>query len=512
MRKAIIVAAFAALAGCIGGPESGNAEVNVSAWKGEHLFFTFMHENATGREQTFQPAVEGAPCCFKGQAGILRQVKFETVPHGSEFAASRDWVAWGDKQELIPGEKREVACEFKVPAGAKPGVYKLKVGGHRVNLTVVDRTLPPPAKWRYHLDLWQHPWAVCRTADVKPFSDAHFEAMRPFWTMLAEAGQKVLTTTITKLPWNHQCFDGYDTMIKRVRKADGTWTYDYSLFDRYVEFGRGCGLGPDIACYTMCPWKYVVYWENEKGEEQKAEAKPGTPFFKEFWTPFLKDFEKHLAQKGWLEHAFIAMDERGPEDLKLIAALLKEVDSKLKVSMAGNMDPEKFKDLTFHCYSQYVHYVNPEFLKSVAARRAKGLVTTHYICCSPTRPNTFMDSAPAEAFWNGFYPAAAGLDGMLRWAWNSWPFDACNDASYGNWRAGDTFLVYPDGRPSRRFLELKNGIQAAEKFWILDAEAKGKCPVLNALRKKYDYAAASKEGVDLEPLKVETLAVLNGAK
>ena len=50
----------------------------------------------------------------------------------------------------------------------------------------------------------------------------------------------------------------------------GEWKFDYSIFDEYVEFGRSCGIGPHIACYTMCPWGYLVSWEDEKGEMQNA--------------------------------------------------------------------------------------------------------------------------------------------------------------------------------------------------------------------------------------------------
>ena len=30
-------------------------------------------------------------------------------------------------------------------------------------------------------------------------------------------------------------------------------------------------------------------------------------------------------------------------------------------------------------------------------------------------------SSPDEGYWLGLYPAVAGLDGFLRWAYNSWP-------------------------------------------------------------------------------------------
>ena len=78
--------------------------------------------------------------------------------------------------------------------------------------------------------------------------------MRPVWELLASAGQKTLTVTLLDRPWNHQCRDAYGSMIGRTKKDDGSWVFDYSIFDEYVTFGRSCGLGPHIACYTMCPW------------------------------------------------------------------------------------------------------------------------------------------------------------------------------------------------------------------------------------------------------------------
>ena len=34
---------------------------------------------------------------------------------------------------------------------------------------------PLPADWEFHLDLWQHPYAVARMHQVEPWSDAHWE-------------------------------------------------------------------------------------------------------------------------------------------------------------------------------------------------------------------------------------------------------------------------------------------------------------------------------------------------
>ena len=144
--------------------------------------------------------------------------------------------------------------------------------------------------------------------------------------------------------------------------------------------------------------------------------------------------------------------------------------------------------------------------QGVTVRRASGKTTTYYICCGPVRP-TFMSSGPGEAFVCGFYPAACGLDGLLRWAYNSWGEDSNNDMTYSRWTAGDIALVYPDGSPSWRFLELKNGIVAAEKFRIL-REQGGRDAELDALAAKFDLKKLL-EGTDYEGLRCAVQDAVN---
>ena len=309
------------------------------------------------------------------------------------------------------------------------------------------KVMPSLHDSEYYLDLWQHPWAVARYFNVKPFSKEHYAKMRPLWEMLADAGQKSLTVTILDLPWNHQCYDGYYTML----------TDDFKLLDEYIEFGKSCGIGPWISFYTMCPWGYKV-----NGVEMRPQSKE----YQAYWRPRLIALRDHLKEKGWLDHSMIAMDERAPEDMKAIADLIKECAPEFKIQTAGNRKASAFKGIEIFNYSQGLDYVDGDFFKEVDERRQKGLITTHYVCCTLPNPNTFMHSSPEEAYALGAYPANTGLSGFLRWAYNSWPQDPDKDASFGNWPAGDTFLVYPDGSPSIRFLFLRNGISDCVKAWL----------------------------------------------
>ena len=460
----------------------------VTAWRGETVAARVPDFAELGK----------APDGIKVRFGVLKSVKYAPTVESLQRLEVYDRVKWNSDDD---GPR---VVEVSVPADAKPGVYSCGM----MNIRVVDRVLPPAKEWKYFLDLWQHPWAVSRYHDVKPFSKKHYAKMRPVYELLASAGQKTITTTILPEAWDHQCYDAYGTMIGRVKREDGTWQFDYSVFDEYVEFCRGCGLGPAICCYTLCPWGYVVRWQNAKGETESCVAKPGTKEFEDYWGVFLQAFATHLKQKGWFEQTYISMDERSIEDVKLIGEFVQKHAPGLRISMAGNQLPSQY-GVTIDDFCMILSdKINADYLKEAAERRAKGMVTTYYVCCWPLYPNTFMSSGPGEAFWLGAYPAMIGLDGFLRWAWNSWPKDPKKDATYWAWTAGDTFLCYPDGEPSWRFMELRNGIAAAEKMRLLKEQGlfKEELAKVAALYKQ-DEATANKS--NFVKIRQATLDVVN---
>ncbi len=453
-------------------------------------------------------SVEASSVVREGYAfrlGALETVKYAPAPRSLQRLEVYDRVVW---KGAAAGPR---VLEVTVAPNAKAGVYTER----DITLRILDRVLPPAKEWKYFLDLWQHPWSVARQAGVKPFSPEHYAAMRPLWELLAGAGQKALTVTLMDKPWNHQCYDAYHSMIGRTKKADGSWVFDYTFFDEYVAFGRSCGIGPDIACYTMCPWGYVCDYKTESGEVRKVVCKPNTPEFADYWGAFLVDFAAHLKAKGWFDDTNIAMDERSPEDVKFIADFIQQKAPGMRIAMAGNRKPSDFAGITIDNYSQGLRegMLTPEFMAELPARREKGYKTTFYVCCNPPRPNTFSSSGLGEAFWLGVYPAVAGFDGFLRWAYNSWPIDPTRDTSFDSegrfWLAGDTFLVYPNAQPSWRFLDLRNGIVAAEKLNLLRENPRA-AKAVEELSAAFDVNAALEGKVDFVGLAEKVQKVVNG--
>ena len=372
---------------------------------------------------------------------------------------------------------RPIWISLQIPADAAAGVYTANVevshhGFGKIKLPleveVLNQTLKDPTEWIFHLDLWQHPTSVARAEGLELWSDAHFEAMKPIMTRLRMAGQKVITATLNKDPWNHPCYDAYEPMIKWTMHADGSWSYDYAIFDRWVQFMLDLGISKYINCYSMVPWNCELeYFDEKAGEVITVKAEPNTPIFPKIWKPFLIDFKKHLQEKGWLEITNIAMDERSPEAMQAAAKVLMDCAPEMGFALADNhRSYEKFTMMRDVCAAMRHQTVTPE---DMAMRRAQGYTTTFYVCCSPSYPNTFTTSQPYEAELLGWKNIAHDYDGFLRWAYNSWAEDPQYDSRFGKWMSGDTYLVYPYNRSSMRFERLIDGIEVTEKVRALRA-------------------------------------------
>ena len=379
----------------------------------------------------------------------------------------------------IPAERMQpVWMTVNVPSDAKPGKYtgrmtvsssNAKTRSIPVELIVSDHILPPASDWAFHLDLWQNPYSVARYENVPLWSDAHFEAMRPVMRMLAEAGQKSVTTTIMSRPWNGQTEDAFGSMVTKIRRIDGTWLYDYTIFDRWVEFMFSLGIDRQINCYSMIPWALQFdYIDQATSSPATFQAAPGSEEYNEYWGAFIADFARHLKAKGWFEKTMIAMDERPLESMQAVLGLIRKIEPDFKISLAGSYHEPVIYDIVD--FSE-TFSGKKEFPESVKAKRKElGLTTTFYTCCAEAHPNLFVISDPDEAVWLGWFAQAENYDGYLRWAYNSWTADPLTDARFRTWPAGDCFVVYPGGRASIHFAKLTEGIQDFEKIRILRAQ------------------------------------------
>lgn len=469
-------------------------DINLTAWKGERVsaqLVVWTPEALDNLSFIVSDLTSGKETISKDnvRTGFVRYVMTDELNKdgkgGCGYRKSSDYDS-----TLVADPIDHIASTLTVPANATQGGWisvrvpqQVKAGKYTGTVTVKDgdkvlselklavnvknRTLPASTEWAFHLDLWQNPYAEARYYNVEPFSKEHFDRMRPDMQNYVDAGGKVITASIMHKPWNGQTYDPFESMVTWLKKADGTWYFDYTVFDKWVEYMMSLGVKKQINCYSMVPWRLSFqYFDQASNSFKYLDAKPGEAAYDEFWGNMLTSFAKHLKEKGWFDITHISMDERPMKDMLATLKVIRKADKDFKVSLAGTYHDELVKELHNYCIA-----IGEKFpAEVIKSRKEAGQVTTYYTCCTEPRPNTFTFSAPAEAEWLGWFAAKENLDGYLRWALNSWVKNPLQDSRFTAWAAGDTYMIYPEGRSSIRFERLIEGIQSYEKIRILKEE------------------------------------------
>jgi len=466
-------------------PQVSSTEWKVSAWKGEKVHTQILVWTKTNIPEVSFTTGDLVSDIGKRisreniKAAFVRYVMTDEFGKGCDNRKMTDYdsslvadpIDIIDRLEVQPNTVQPIWLSIQVPGDVPAGNYsgtitiKAKTKFElKISLVVLDHQLPPASKWKYDLDLWQSPNPIAAVHDVKLWSDEHFALMNSYFTLLAAAGQKTISANIINQPWgrDHVHFEE-STLINWTKRKDGNWFFNYSVFDRYISMMVNCGIDKRINCYSMVTWNLTFfYFDEASGETRSISAKPGSPEYNSFWTPMLRDFTRHLKSKGWFEMAAIAMDERDVESMKAVIDLLKTIDPQWKTALAGLYHAEIEKDIYDYCITE------SKFPEAVIIRRkTEGKPSTFYTCCNPERPNGFTFSPPAENVWIGWYAAAEGYTGYLRWAYNNWTKATLTDTRFIKWPAGDCYLIYPGPRSSIRFEKLREGIQDFEKIRIL---------------------------------------------
>ena len=342
----------------------------------------------------------------------------------------------------------------------------------RYTIEVID--LVQPEAGATDIQIWQHPFSVANyylglgseptnagisndLAEDFYFTEEHFNLMRASMEEYVEMGGHDAVANIVEEAWNHQSYYSDPSMVKWTKKADGSWEFDYTWYDAWIEFMIECGvLDPEngigqIKCYSIVPWNnQIAYYDEASGETVKESHSPGSDSWKAMWEPFLEDFIQHSKEKGWFEITYISMDERGLSELEpaveVIESVTDEEGNHFKISSALNYAAPEYYDFTDRIDDISINLgntTNVQQMKDLSEhRRELGLNTTFYTCTGDY-PSNFTISDPGDNYWDVWYTMTLGTDGYMRWAWDNFVYDMHGDITYRYWEPGDGWFFYP---------------------------------------------------------------------
>jgi len=342
----------------------------------------------------------------------------------------------------VPGKTvRPVWISVNIPADAEAGTYTGTIevnskNAHTVlniKIDVQNQTLPKPHDWHYRLDLWQNPWVIANYYHVKPWSEEHKALLKKHLKLYADAGGTYITTYGVHSPWGDNEYAIEGGMIEWIKRKDGSWKFDYNIFDQYVDLSMSVGIDKAITIYTPIPWGNRFRYFDEATGNYVFESWPATSdTFKTNWNIFLNDLEIHLQKKGWLNKTYLGINENTMEETLGAIKVIRENSKDWKITYAGDWNKNLDTLLDDYC----VKYAKEPSDTEKKARDKKGFTTTYYVACDPVKPNNFVFSPPVEARWEGWYAAAKNYDGFLRWAYDNWPEDPLRDARFVYWPTG----------------------------------------------------------------------------
>ncbi len=436
-------------------------------------------------------------------------------------------VIWNSTTEDIPAETlKSVWVTIEIPRDAKVGVYSGSINvtaddGSSLsfphNVEVIGLTRLDGAENDVQLELWTFPYAVDRyysgkTSDeyfygatdgipVDPMdgigklcniylNDEFEEQRRGHLELYAKAGGRAITTTCVEDPWGSQTPDPYPSMIKWTKKADGTFAFDYSDFDKWVQMNLDYGIDGQIKTFSIISWHGIITYYDEATETTKADWVPvrinkGTdqnpvyeanPDWAPIWTEFLRDYMAHTKEKGWFDMTYMALDERELPEVKAALDLVKSITDEngksFKVSLATNWNGSeseyyRIDDLSYAYQLGNQHKFPVK--ESATARKENGQLTTIYTCGSQCNS---LICTPAENYFGFLNMSKFNVDGFLRWAldaFNEHPLETGDGTVHPS---GDIFLIYPSdvgdtsGKPrsSIRFEKMTEGLRMFSKI------------------------------------------------
>ncbi|MCG3179145.1 MAG: hypothetical protein BIFFINMI_01476 [Phycisphaerae bacterium] len=273
-------------AGELNGPAG---KIPASAVAARYMLFARCPSDSTGGGRGayyFNPLTEQPP----GEVEPLTRVK-------SPFAAVPIVLTVRVPRDAVPGD---YAGELRVSAEGLPPTAV------PVRLHVADWTLPDPLELRARVGLFQSPTSVAMHYGVKEWSEEHWKLLEKSFAMLGQVGADIVNIPIVE----RTQFGNNEGMITWIRKPDGSYDHDFTVFEQYLKLvKKHLGSPRVVALHVWHPGTWKVRDPDEENTVTLLDAATGkrehlqVPVFgteasKAFFKPVLEGCRQRLAKEG----------------------------------------------------------------------------------------------------------------------------------------------------------------------------------------------------------------------
>ena len=395
-------------------------------------------------------AMEQDPAFINGAKPGLYPDLLHPLIHGGAYAVCQQqlramWIDFDPKENLEAGE-----YEIKIRIETIDGIYIREIP---FTVEILPASLPVA---EHIYTNWFYADCIADYYEVEPFSDKHFGICENFIKTAVENGITMILTPVFTPPRDTAIGgERTTTQLIGVKVENGEYSFDFSLFDRWVRMCDRCGIkyfeishlftqwgalhAPKIMATVDGEYKRIFGWETDSVSEEYA------GFLRQFLTEFTGYIEKcglkertyfHISDEPYGQHVERYMKNRN--NIIDIVKGFKSLDA-----------------LSHVVYYQKGLIEVPVPSESVIEDFMKEDVPERwvYYCCGPwtKASNRFFCQTSARTRSIGMQMYKYGIKGFLHWGYNyyntQYSTDAFNPYLNGNlgyWgSAGDGYVVYP---------------------------------------------------------------------
>lgn len=372
---------------------------------------------------------------------------------------------------LVSGQWRTLWVDVEIAPDMAPGIYPVKIqlktqeellGKVEVELEVLNAVLPklpvPHTEW-FHSD------CLANYYNVEVFSEAYWTIVEEFVKTAVKYKCNMLLTPVFTPPLDTGVGGERRTvqLVDVTVNADGTYTFEFSKFHRWVKMALRCGIEYIEISHLFSQWGAFAapkVMAVKDGVYQRIfgwETKAAGPEYSDFLHQFLTALKKELEELGIQKQTYFHIsDEPNMEQLESYRAALNVVREDLKdyCVMDAVSNYEFYQQGMVKQPVCGLDHIQPFLAEENRPEKLWG-----YYCTAQALnvSNRFIVMPGSRTRILGTQMYKYRLDGFLHWGYNfynsefsKYPIDPyrCTDCA-GAFPSGDPFLVYPgaDGKP-----------------------------------------------------------------
>ena len=259
------------------------------------------------------------------------------IPVGKASAPKEFYLRCGanegqvlDRKNRTSGALAPLWLTVRVPGDAKPGLYEgtvrlaadgLKPTSVPLRVTVADWRMSDPTNFIVHSFAYHSEDAMAKHYGVPMWSDRHFELMGKSMALMAEINsrQAIANLCINFYGGDKGAVDcsNAQSLIRWIKQADGAFTYDFTLFDKYLDLvAKSVGKPAELRlnCWNEIAIKdgkavprgmanySVTRLDPATGKiEPMEQPTPATEEGFAFWKPVFDAVRKKVEARGWFD-------------------------------------------------------------------------------------------------------------------------------------------------------------------------------------------------------------------